>query len=150
MPLQNSKYKLADPNCSLAIVTKGHLGKMQTLFEKVPRYLQHRSPSVDFTSNQLHERFEVSQATTSLETTRRANMEDKRRRRKNRDPFDINTEKTVTCSRCRKTCLSRIPTVRGHVICYLKLFCFILGLCFHMCLKRYLFFQTLVDSVRSH
>ena len=35
-------------------------------------------------------------------------MEDKRRRRRNWNPFDISTEQTVTCSRCEKTCLSRI------------------------------------------
>ncbi|KAK2173948.1 hypothetical protein NP493_839g01054 [Ridgeia piscesae] len=38
-------------NCPLAIVTKGHLGKIQRNFEKVPRHLQHRSPLVDKTSN---------------------------------------------------------------------------------------------------
>ena len=35
-------------------------------------------------------------------------LEDKRRRRKNRDPSEINTGQIVTCSRCGKTCLSRI------------------------------------------
>ena len=35
-------------------------------------------------------------------------MEDKRRKRKNRDPSEINTGQIVTYSRCGKTCLSRI------------------------------------------
>ena len=58
----------------------------------------------------------VYQATTSFETTRRSNMVDKRRRRKNRDPYDINTGQIVTCSHCGKTCLSRIGFI-GHQLC---------------------------------
>jgi len=58
-------------------------------------------------ANRMNWRHSVYQATTSFKTTRRVNMEDKRRRRKNRDPSEI-IEQIVTCSRCGKTRLSRI------------------------------------------
>ena len=52
----------------------------------------------------------VYQYTTSFETPRRANMEDKRKRRV---PCEINIEQIVTCNSCGKTCLSRIGFI-GH------------------------------------
>ena len=59
-------------------------------------------------TNCMNWRRTVYQATTSFETTRRANMEDKRRSPNNWDLSDINLEQIVKCSRCGKTWLSRI------------------------------------------
>ena len=59
-------------------------------------------------TNRMNWRRTVYQATTSFETRRRANREGKKRRRKNRDPSEINFEQTMICSCCGKTYLSRI------------------------------------------
>jgi len=45
------------------------------------------------------------------------NMEDKRRRRINRDRSEINTGQIVTCSRCGKACLSRIGFISRQRVC---------------------------------
>ena len=96
---------------SLFLLCSYHLGKkMQRHFEKVPRLVKHRLPPVDKRSSQWNELAShlVFQATTSFEVKRRANMEDKKRRRKNRDSSEINTGQIMTCSRCGKTCLTWI------------------------------------------
>ena len=68
-------------------------------------------------SNRTNWRHTVYQATTSFEVKRRANMEDKRKRRKKRDPSEINTGQIVTCSRCGKTCLSRTGFISPQRAC---------------------------------
>ena len=105
---------------AMAIVTEGQLGKdtdtlkkMQRHFEKVPRHLQHRSPSTQATSR-MNWRHTVY---LYFETTRRAHMEGKRRRRKNRDPSETISEQTVTCIRFGKICLTRIGFISHQRAC---------------------------------
>ena len=62
-------------------------------------------------ANRTNWQHTVYQATTSFDVKRRANKEDKRKRRKKRDPSEINTGRIVTCSRCGKTCLSQIGLI---------------------------------------
>ena len=62
-------------------------------------------------ANRTNWRHIVYKATTSFEVKRSDNLEDKRKRRKNRDPSEINTGQNVTCSRCGKTCPSRIGSI---------------------------------------
>ena len=87
--------------------------KIQRHFEKVPGHMQHWLPPAD----QINCRHTVYQATTSSEVKRRANMEDKRRRRKNQDFCEINTGQIVTCSRCGKACLSQIGFISRQRAC---------------------------------
>ena len=72
--------------------------------------MDHRQWTTE-TTNRMNWRCTVYKDTASLEITRRVNMEDKRRRRKDRDTSDINTAQTVTCSRYGKTFLSRITFI---------------------------------------
>ena len=72
--------------------------------------IDHRQWTTQAT-NRTNWRRTVYQATTSFETTRRANTEDKRRIWKHRDPSEINIKQIVTCGRCGKTCLSRIGSI---------------------------------------
>lgn len=59
----------------------------------------------------------VHQATSFFEDTRRACMEDKRRRKKNRDPSAPIPDQTYICSRCGRTCLSHIGFVSHQRAC---------------------------------
>ena len=56
-------------------------------------------------------RHTTHQAISSFEDSRRASLKNKRQRRKNRETLAPNPDQTFTCSRCGRTCLSRI----GHV-----------------------------------
>ena len=62
-------------------------------------------------------RHTIHQATTTYETSRRDILKDKRQRRKNREPSDSNSDQNFQCSRCDRTCLSRIGLVSHERAC---------------------------------
>jgi len=59
----------------------------------------------------------VCQAVSSFECCRRASLEDKRRRRKNRDALATIRDQTFVCSRCGRICLSRIGLTSHQRAC---------------------------------
>lgn len=85
----------------LATMTEGHLERHTLCL------LQTEMPGDTHT---------VQQVTSSFESSRRANIEEKRRRRKNRGKTTSVTVETFCCSHCRRACLavSRRPAADVH------------------------------------
>ena len=88
--------------------------------EKIQRHFErtHATCNIDYSHWRIQAvkrtnwQHTVYQTTTYFEVKRRANMEDKRIRRKNRDPSEVNTGQIMTCNGCGKTCVSRIGFIR--------------------------------------
>ena len=59
----------------------------------------------------------ITKAASSFETTRRASVEEKRQRRKNRAAMSPNPDSTFTCSHCNRTCRSRIGLLSHERAC---------------------------------
>ena len=105
-------------DCSLAIVTMGHLGKDKKTLWKGPSPLvtsitvsgQQKQP-IAWTGDAQFTRSPLPLKPYEGPTWKTI------REGGNRDPFDINTEQTITCSRYGKTCLSRIGFISHQRAC---------------------------------
>ena len=62
-------------------------------------------------------RHTIQQAVSAFEVTRRTQLEDKRKRRKESSNRTPTTDQTFTCNYCSRTCLSRIGLVSHQRAC---------------------------------